>query len=122
MGDSFPSKVKGVAVFTNQTCDATQGRDTPEGVHTRTLWGELALQLGGKELYKKIQTNDEARTAPQGIFVEILKQASPCLILLDEIADYCVVAAGSKSAQARSPTKRFHSRSNSPKPRSKSPV
>jgi hypothetical protein len=94
MGDSLPSKVKGVAVFTNQTCDATQGRQTPEGVHTRTLWGELALQLGGKELYKKIQTNDEARTAPQGIFVEILKQASPCLILLDEIADYCVVAAG----------------------------
>ncbi|MCU0784170.1 MAG: DUF499 domain-containing protein [Verrucomicrobia bacterium] len=94
MGDSFPSKVKGVAVFTNQTCDATQGRQTPEGVRTRTLWGELALQLGGKELYKKIQPNDEARTAPQGIFVEILKQASPCLILLDEIADYCVVAAG----------------------------
>jgi hypothetical protein len=94
MGDSFPSRVKGVAVFTNQTCDATQGRDTPEGVHTRTLWGELALQLGGKELYKKVQANDEARTAPQGIFVELLKQASPCLILLDEIADYCVVAAG----------------------------
>jgi hypothetical protein len=94
LADSFPAKVKGVAVFTNQTCDATQGRQTPEGVHTRTLWGELALQLGGKELYKKIQTNDEARTAPQGIFVEILKQASPCLILLDEIADYCVVAAG----------------------------
>jgi hypothetical protein len=94
MGDSLPSKVKGVAVFTNQTCDATQGRQTPEGVHTRTLWGELALQLGGKELYKKVHANDDARTAPQGIFVEILKQASPCLILLDEIADYCVVAAG----------------------------
>jgi predicted AAA+ superfamily ATPase len=40
----FPAKVKGVAVFTNQTCDPTQGRKTPEGVHTRTLWGELALQ------------------------------------------------------------------------------
>ena len=39
-------------MFTNQTCDATQGRQTPEGIHTRTLWGELALQLGGVELYR----------------------------------------------------------------------
>src|SRR3990170_3107992 len=26
LGDRFPDKVKGVAVFTNATCDATQGR------------------------------------------------------------------------------------------------
>jgi hypothetical protein len=84
--------VKAVAVFTNQTCDPTQGRQTPEGVHTRTLWGELALQLGGQELYREIETNDHNRTAPKGLFVEILKQAAPCLILLDELADYCVVA------------------------------
>lgn len=89
---SFPAKVKGVAVFTNQTCDPTQGRKTPEGIHTRTLWGELAAQLGGTELYRKIETNDQNRTAPKGLFVEILKQAAPCLILLDELADYCVVA------------------------------
>src|ERR1017187_8964821 len=43
MGDSFPSKVKGVAVFKKQTGDATQGRQPPEGVRTRTLWGDLAL-------------------------------------------------------------------------------
>jgi predicted AAA+ superfamily ATPase len=41
--DQLPQHVKAVAVFTNQTCDATQGRQTAEGVHTRTLWGELAL-------------------------------------------------------------------------------
>ena len=39
LGDRLPERVKGVAVFTNRTCDATQGRLTPEGVHTRTLWG-----------------------------------------------------------------------------------
>lgn len=89
----LPKQVKGVAVFTNQTCDATQGRDTPEGIHTQTVWGELALQLGGVELYRKVEANDKARTVPQGLFVEILKQAAPCLILLDEIADYCVGAS-----------------------------
>jgi hypothetical protein len=88
----LPAPLVNVAVFTNQTCDPTQGRKTPEGVHTRTLWGELAVQLGGKELYRKIETNDHNRTAPKGLFVEILKQAAPCLILLDELADYCVVA------------------------------
>jgi hypothetical protein len=80
-------------VFTNQTCDATQGRTTQKGIHTHTLWGELAVQLGGKELYEKVQANDEARRVPQGLFVDILRQASPCLILIDELADYCVGAA-----------------------------
>jgi hypothetical protein len=93
LGDTFPQNVKGVAVFTNATCDATQGRHTPEGVHTRTLWGEIALQLGGKALYEKVRANDETQRVPQGLFVEVLKAASPCLILLDELADYCVGAA-----------------------------
>ena len=93
LGDRFPEKVKGVAVFTNESCDATQGRKTPEGVHTRTLWGELALQLGGKALYEMVEANDRAQRVPQGIFADVLRKASPCLILLDELADYCVGAA-----------------------------
>lgn len=96
LGDRFPEDVRGIAVFTNATCDATQGRRTPEGVHTRTLWGELALQLGGKALYEKVRANDEAQRVPQGLFVEVLKAAAPCLILLDELADYCVGAAAVK--------------------------
>jgi hypothetical protein len=36
LGDSFPAKVKGVAVFTNQTCDAAQGRQSRRfSAHTR---------------------------------------------------------------------------------------
>lgn len=93
LGGKFPEKVKGIAVFTNATCDVTQGRTTPEGIHTRTLWGEIACQLGGKKLYGKIKANDETQRVPQGIFVDVLREAAPCLILLDEIADYCVGAA-----------------------------
>ncbi|MEW6756553.1 MAG: hypothetical protein AB1505_37115 [Candidatus Latescibacterota bacterium] len=44
---TVPDAVKAVAVFTNRTCDATQGRQTADGIRTRTLWGELAAQLGG---------------------------------------------------------------------------
>jgi len=93
LGASLPKKINAVAVFTNQTCDATQGRKAPQGVKTRTMWGELALQLGGKELYRLIESNDENRAAPKGLFVEILQKAAPCLILLDEVADYCVAAS-----------------------------
>lgn len=89
----WPDKVKGVAVFTNQTCDATQGRRVEDDVHLRTLWGELAYQLGGRALYERVRANDESQRVPQGLFFEILEAASPCLILLDELADYCVGAA-----------------------------
>ncbi|MEI9479179.1 MAG: DUF499 domain-containing protein, partial [Deltaproteobacteria bacterium] len=93
MGNRFPDKVRGVAVFTNATCDVTQGRKAQEGIHTHTLWGELAFQLGGKALYEKVRANDETQRVPQGLFIEVLRAATPCLILLDELADYCVGAA-----------------------------
>ncbi len=93
LGENLPEKSVNVAVFTNQTNDATQGREAGDGIHTRALWGELAFQLGGKELYARVAANDAQRTVPQGIFTEILERAAPCLILLDEIADYCVGAS-----------------------------
>jgi hypothetical protein len=82
-----------VAVFTNTTNDPTQGRKT-EGVQLKTLWGELAWQLGGKEAYEIIRLNDENRTAPKGLFKKVLEKVTPCLILIDELADYCVAASG----------------------------
>lgn len=82
-----------VAVFTNTTNDPTQGR-TVDGLHIKTLWGELAYQLGGKEAYEIIRLNDENRTAPKGLFRKVLEKTSPCLILIDELADYCVSATG----------------------------
>lgn len=93
LSDQLPSQVKSIAIFTNQTCDATQGRQTPEGIRTQTLWGELALQLGGIESYRKIEANDKSRSCPQGLFVDILRNSAPCLILIDELADYCVGAS-----------------------------
>jgi hypothetical protein len=94
LGDQLPEKVDHVAVFTNHTCDPTQGRDTGKGVHTHTLWGEIAFQLGGKSLYEEVRPNDETLRVPQGIFDKVLRAAAPCLILIDELADYCVGAAG----------------------------
>ena len=81
-----------IAVFTNTTNDPVQGR-TVDGINIKTLWGEIAYQLGGKEVYDIIRQNDEQRTAPKGLFKKILKQTKPALILIDELADYCVAAS-----------------------------
>ncbi|PKN69055.1 MAG: hypothetical protein CVU54_12145 [Deltaproteobacteria bacterium HGW-Deltaproteobacteria-12] len=84
-----------IAVFTNSTNDPAQGRKV-NGITIRTLWGELAYQLGGKEAYEIIKVNDEKRVAPKGLFKKVLEQCKPALILIDELADYCVSASAVK--------------------------
>lgn len=83
-----------IAVFTNTTNDPANGRTTPDGIFIQTLWGELAWQLGGKEAYEIIRKNDEQLIAPAGLFKKVLEQCKPALILIDELADYCVKASG----------------------------
>lgn len=83
-----------IAIFTNSTNDPTQGRKVNEGFNIRTIWGELAYQLAGQEGYEVIRPNDENRTAPKGLFKEVIKKTNHALILIDELADYCVAASG----------------------------
>lgn len=81
-----------VAVFTNKTCDPTMGRKA-DGITIKTIWGEIAWQLGGKAAYELIRENDEKQTCPKGIFKNVLTKYAPALILIDELADYCVSAS-----------------------------
>ncbi|MCB0540736.1 MAG: DUF499 domain-containing protein, partial [Bacteroidetes bacterium] len=85
-----------IAVFTNTTNDAATGRTTDDGIHINTVWGELAYQLGGKSAYDIIKANDEQKVAPGGLFKKVLEHCKPALILIDELADYCVKAGGVK--------------------------
>ena len=83
-----------VAVFTNNTTDVAQGRATTEGFRIYTLWGEIAYQLGGEEGYNLVRQNDEERIAPSSSIIKpILQNAGTSLILIDELADYCVKAS-----------------------------
>lgn len=89
-----------VAVFTNNTTDVTQGRESEDGFTIYTLWGEIAYQLGGKTAYDKIRQNDIECTAPSAmLFKPIIESCTPCLILIDELADYCVKASAKKVGQ-----------------------
>ena len=83
-----------VAVFTNNTTDVAQGHILEDGTRISTLWGELAYQLLGIEGYNQLKDNDEKKIAPTSdIFKKLLKDCSPALILIDELADYCTKAA-----------------------------
>jgi hypothetical protein len=84
-----------IAVFTNNTNDAAQGRKVDD-LTIRTIWGELAYQLGGKKTYELIKENDQKLIAPKGLFKKVLEQCKPALILVDELADYCISASAVK--------------------------
>ena len=60
----------------------------PDGTVVRTLWGELAWQLGGKRAYERIRADDELATSPGDALRELFNEFGPCLILIDEWVAY----------------------------------
>jgi len=89
-----------IAVFTNTTNDAANGRTTEDGTHIQTIWGELAYQLGGREVFELVRKNDEQLIAPAGLFKQVLARCQPALILVDELADYCVKASARRAGNS----------------------
>ena len=59
-----------------------------DGTVVRTLWGELAWQLGGKKAFARIQADDEKATSPGDVLRELFVEYGPCLILIDEWVAY----------------------------------
>lgn len=60
----------------------------PDGTVVRTLWGELAYQLGGAEAYARVAADDEKATSPGDTLRELFNDYGPCLILVDEWVAY----------------------------------
>ncbi len=60
----------------------------PDGTVVRTLWGEIAYQLGGKKAYARVKADDENATSPGDVLRELFKEYGPCLILIDEWVAY----------------------------------
>lgn len=55
----------------------------------RTLWGELAWQLGGAEGFALVQEADANGTSPgKDVLCTLLAQFAPCVVLLDELVVY----------------------------------
>ena len=58
-------------------------------VTARTLWGEMAYQLGGAEGYGLVQSADEDGTSPGSAALgQLLERFGPAVILIDEAVAY----------------------------------
>ncbi len=82
-----------VAVLVGTGPSAT-GFPTADGITPQTVWGHLALQLGGVTAYEAIQREDQAFQAPGANQLKRVIGGRPTLILLDELARYLVTARG----------------------------
>ena len=76
------------AVFVGTQISPGKPHKKPDGTVVRTVWGEIAWQLGGKEGYKLVQEDDEKATNPGNTLKELFNQYNPCLILIDEWVAY----------------------------------
>ncbi|MCT7958049.1 Swt1 family HEPN domain-containing protein [Laspinema palackyanum] len=59
-----------------------------DGTQVRTLWGEIAWQLGGKEGYDRLREADETSTNPGDALKDLFNHYAPVLILIDEWVAY----------------------------------
>src|SRR5437667_6960674 len=59
-----------------------------DGTVVRTLWGELAWQLGGKKAFSRVRADDEQATSPGDVLRELFNEYGPCLVLIDEWVAY----------------------------------
>lgn len=55
-----------------------------------TLWGEIAYQVGGEDLYNEVKEQAEAQEAPGKDFLDKVLGDKKVLIMLDEMAQYAV--------------------------------
>lgn len=59
-----------------------------DGTEVRTLWGEMAWQLGGAEGYAIIAEADKTSTNPGKKLNDLLRTYAPCMVLIDEWVAY----------------------------------
>lgn len=60
----------------------------PDGTVVRTLWGELAYQLGGRKGFARVAADDERATNPGDTLRQMFNEYGPCVILIDEWVAY----------------------------------
>jgi predicted AAA+ superfamily ATPase len=94
-GTTTLPKARRVVLVGNRLSPGNPARK-PDGTVIRTLWGELAWQLGyaaggakeAKRAYARIAADDERATSPGDRLRELFHDYGPCLVLIDEWVAY----------------------------------
>ena len=69
----------------------------PDGTLVRTMWGELAWQLGGPAGYALVADSDLRGVSPGAqLLTELFRRYAPCLILIDEWVAYARQTVGKR--------------------------
>jgi predicted AAA+ superfamily ATPase len=76
------------AILVGQYLSPGEVHTMADGTEVRTLWGELAWQLGGKEGYELVRDADQTGTNPGRSLIKLFDSVGPCLILIDEWIAY----------------------------------
>jgi len=92
---SKPPKIKRVVLVGNKISPGNPVTKA-DGTVVRTLWGELAWQLGlaaggpkeAKKAYNRVRADDEKATSPGDVLRELFNEYGPCLVLIDEWVAY----------------------------------
>jgi len=80
-----------IAILVGTALDPSKPRSHPEhnGLKSHTLWGEMAIQLGGPNSYKLIENADKKGVAPgSNTLVELFDKLGSCVILIDELVAF----------------------------------
>jgi len=80
-----------VAVLVGTDLDSTRERvdAAGNGVIVRTLWGEMAAQLGGQAAYELVASADRAGVAPgASTLLDVFTRFGPAVVLIDEFVAY----------------------------------
>ena len=76
------------AVFTGQWAEPASVHQKEDGVEVRTMWGEIAYQLGGGEGYRMVEDADRNAANPGESLVTLFRRYGPVMILIDEWVAY----------------------------------
>ena len=85
------------AVFSGTQKGPSEVMHASDGREVRTVWGYIAYCLGGWEAVDKIIDSEQNYTNPGSEkLANILKEASPCIILIDEVVAFAKQLEGTR--------------------------
>jgi len=77
-----------VAALDGENSDPANGLRLEGDLLARSLWGEMAYRLAGREGFERVRRSDETHVAPGTNTIVELFGGKPTLILIDEVAVY----------------------------------
>ena len=86
-GADLTRPVRRVALVGNELSPG-QANDAQGRPSVRTMWGELAWQLGGADAYALVAESDRSGTNPGALLRELFVRYSPVVVLVDEWVAY----------------------------------